>query len=130
VGLVLAVARHHPRPGVFGLDAEPQPVCARRGAGQPADFFGQAVDVGDPGRRGVGVVVGGGDVFGEVLAPVADRAVSPRGPGQQALQVVLAAEPHDVGRFGVVVGVKGVEGLVPGRQHRPRCRVDVAADVV
>src|SRR5918994_7362619 len=51
-----------PGSGVFGLDVVAEPVGAARGAGQPADLFGQAVDVGLPRQRGVCVVVGGRDV--------------------------------------------------------------------
>jgi hypothetical protein len=70
---VVAAAGDHPGARVLRLDPEAQPVGAGRRAREPAHFVGQPVDVGHAGRRGVGVVVGGGDVFGEVLAQVRPR---------------------------------------------------------
>jgi hypothetical protein len=42
-----------------------------------------------PRRRGVAVIVGAGDVFGQVLARVRDRPIHPRRAGDEALDVVL-----------------------------------------
>jgi hypothetical protein len=126
MSLVLAVARHHPGNGVFGLYAEPQPVGTVRGAGQPAHFLGQPVDVRLPRRRGLAVVIGAGDVLGQVLAQVADAAIGVRRPGQQALQVVLVPEPQDVGRLAVHVTVHEVERFLPRRKQPAVVRIDVA----
>jgi hypothetical protein len=69
--LVLAVPRHHPRQGGLGLDPGPEPVRARRRAGQPADFFGQPVDVCSPSWRHLAVrIVRLSDRLGQVLAQV------------------------------------------------------------
>ena len=48
------------------------------------------------------------------------------GSGEDALPVDLDAEADHVQRFGGLVGVELVEGLVPGGQHFPGGRVAVA----
>ena len=47
-------------------------------------------------------------------------------PGQHALGVEPDPEPGHVPRL--ILGSDGIERLVPGRQHLPGSRVDVAAD--
>jgi hypothetical protein len=63
-----ALARHHPGCGLFRLDAEPEPVRTPGRARQKPDVPMEPVQMG-PLRRCevVGVAVGVGDVFGQVL---------------------------------------------------------------
>jgi hypothetical protein len=53
VGFALAVARPQPRPGILGLDAIPEPVCAAWGAGFVAQRAGEL-----PGMLLLGVRLG------------------------------------------------------------------------
>lgn len=78
-----------------GLDAVAEPVRAPRRAGQPPEFGVQSVQV--PGKGRIGSVgVGLADCFGEVLGELADGLVGVL--GDDALEVQLSLEPHDVRR--------------------------------
>ena len=119
-------AGHQARPGVPGLDAVPQPVRAGRRARlvpQRLSQPGGMVVLGG----GLGVVAVG-DLLGQILSQVADAASRVLGPSEHSLGVEPLPEPGHV--MGFSVGADIVQGLVPGRQHLPGGRVEVAPGVL